>query len=101
MLFVQTFSSPQQLAKLSLFHPGLVSLSVRAVSAQSDGLWIGRAGYREPPTLFYAEARLQFPTADYSSLGKIWKDLGQVVQVVSDGIFEVVLMFGPPCFVER
>jgi hypothetical protein len=62
ILLVQTsrvsgVSSPQQLAKLSLFYPGLVSLSVRAVSAQSDGLWIGRAGFREPPTLFYAEAR--------------------------------------------
>ena len=63
--FVQTnvgvsrVSSLQQPArlKLSLFHPGLVSLSVRAVSKQSDGLWIGRAGFREPPTLFYAEAR--------------------------------------------
>lgn len=35
--------------------PGLVSLSVRAVSCRSDGLWLGRAGFRQPPALFYAE----------------------------------------------
>ena len=32
-----------------------MSLSVRAVSSSSDGLWLGRAGYCRPPALFYAE----------------------------------------------
>ncbi|CAJ1377929.1 unnamed protein product [Effrenium voratum] len=44
------------------FDESLVSLSVRAVSSSSDGLWLGRAGYRRPPALFYAE-----------DIGK-WKD---------------------------
>lgn len=53
----------------------LVSLSVRAVSAQSDGLWIGRAGFREPPTLFYAEDIGKWQ-------GQDWQQLFSGLQVV-------------------
>ncbi|CAK9059146.1 Uncharacterized peptidase y4nA [Durusdinium trenchii] len=43
----------------------LVSLSVRAVSCRSDGLWLGRAGFRQPPALFYAEDIAQWKDGNW------------------------------------